>query len=334
MTKNDDLVKHDVVIVGGGAAGLTAALFSARRGLRTLVVSQDIGGQAATTDEIENYPGVEFIDGPTLMKRVRSQSEDFGAEYFFDQVTNVKSTIPGGDVVPIFTTIGKTKTWKSYAVILAYGLTRRHLGVPGEEELYGKGVVYTASEEAHKFRDKTVAVIGGGNSAAQATLLLAEICPKVYLIHRRNEFSAEKILLERMKKHNNIEKILTCEVEKIDGQDTVESITIIGCDDPNDKKEIKVDGIFIEVGFTVKKDIVSSDVKVNARGNIIISQDNETSLPGLFAAGDVTSINYKQIIVSAGEGAKAAMTAQKYLQTNGLVKGTTIDWGRANKNKK
>lgn len=323
---------YDVIIVGGGPAGMTAALFACRRALRTLVVTQDIGGQAGTTDEIENYPGVDLIDGPTLMGKFRAQAETFGAEFYFEEATAIKPDVAHADKAPIFEVATKTKKWRCFAVIMANGLTRRHLGIPGEEEFYGKGVVYTASEEAEKYKDKVCAVVGGGNSAAQAALLLAEVCTKVYLIHRRDEFRAEATQMERMKKHNTIDLLLDCEVAKINGRDWVQSISCVN-NKTNEQRELSVDGIFIEVGFIVKKDLLQGLAETNERGNLVINAKNETTRPGLLAAGDISSITYKQIVISAGEGAKAAMTAQKYLQTHGLIKAVVTDWGRIAKQK-
>lgn len=322
-------IDFDVIIVGGGAAGLTAALFGSRRGLRTLVVTQDIGGQAATTDEVENYPGVDLIDGPTLMRRFRLQAETFGAQIVFDEVTKV---VTDKNNPPLFTVSSRLHDWTAHAVIMAEGLSRQHLNVPGETELYKKGVVYTASEEAGNYKNKVCAVIGGGNSAAQAALLLAEVCKKVYIIHRRDVFSPETVLLERIKKHSNISLVLNSAVTKINGKKRVESIDIQNLSNSSVSNLI-LHGVFIEIGFIVKKDLVRDLAEINDRGNIVINARNETSVPGLFAAGDVSSITYKQIVISAGEGAKAAMSAQKFLQSKGLVKAVVTDWGRVSQTK-
>jgi thioredoxin-disulfide reductase len=320
---------YDVIIVGGGAAGLTAALYAARRAMKTLVVTQDIGGQAATTNEIENYPGVDFADGPSLMNRFKQQAEKFGAKFNFAEVIEIKKDLDESHK-PIFFVRSNTQTFAGHSLILAYGLTHRHLGVPGEKEFGGKGVSYCATCDAPLFKNKTVAVVGGGNSAVDAALLLAKLCPKVYLIHRSENFRAEAVLLAQLKQPQ-IELILNAEVKEIKGDKMVKSIVVGDVIDKEKIREITLDGVFIEVGFVVNSKLIEGLVELDERKQIKINLNAETSEPGIFAAGDITTIVHKQIVISAGWGATAALKAYEYLQKTRGFRGVTIDWGLAKK---
>jgi len=318
---------YDTIIVGGGAAGLTAAIYAARRAMKTLVITQDIGGQAATTAEIENYPGCGLVTGPALMDAFKKQCDQFGVEFVFREVLGIE---PGVDkqAKPLFTVRTNTENYMAHTVILAFGLTHRHLGVPGEKELGGKGVSYCATCDAPLYKNKTVMVVGGGNSAVDAALLLSKLCPKVYLVHRRDDFRAEAVLVEQLKK-DNIELVLNSEIKEIKGQDKVASVVVQQVDKPEINREILVEGVFIEVGFVVNAKLINGLVDLDERQQIKINLDNETSRPGIFAAGDITNISYKQIVISAGGGATAALRAYEYLQKVKGFRGVNIDWGVA-----
>lgn len=327
MAKNS--LVYDVIIIGGGAAGMTAALYASRRAMKTLVVTQDIGGQAATTNEIENYPGVEFAEGPVLMNKFKEQAEKFGAEFIFAEVVGISKELDELQK-PNFIVKTNTQEFVGHSLILAYGLTHRHLGVPGEKEFGGKGVSYCATCDAPLFRGKTVAVVGGGNSAIDAALLLAKLCPKVYLIHRSDNFRAEAVLMEQLKQPN-IEMILNSEVKEIKGEKLVKSLVVANTTDKTTERELNTDGIFIEVGFVVNSKIIEGLVELDERKQIKINLDAETSEPGIFGAGDITTIGHKQIVISAGWGATAALKAYEYLQKVRGFRGVTIDWGLAKK---
>lgn len=320
---------YDVIIVGGGAAGLTAALYAARRAMRTLVVTQDIGGQAATTNEIENYPGVDFSDGPSLMNKFKQQAERFGAEFNFAEVIEIKKALDDSQK-PYFVVRTNTSEFIGHSLILAYGLTHRHLGVPGEKEFGGRGVSYCATCDAPLFKGKTVAVVGGGNSAVDAALLLAKLCPKVYLIHRSENFRAEAVLVEQLKQPQ-IELVLNSEVKEIKGERTVKSLVLTSSIDKETTRELSVEGVFIEVGFVVNSKLIEGLVELDERKQVKINLNAETSEPGIFGAGDITNISYKQIVISAGWGATAALRAYEYLQKTRGFRGVTIDWGLAKK---
>jgi len=302
--------EYDVVIVGAGAAGLSAALYASRRRLKTLILSKDMGGQMVTTMDIENYPGVDFSTGPDLMKDFAAQAKKFGAELLLEEVIAIGKN---GDKFNVSTK--SNKTYLTKAIILGFGKHHRELGVKGEEKFKNKGMVYCATCDAPLFEGKTVAVIGGGSAAFDAALLLSKIATKVYLIHRRDEFRAEDILVEQAKKSNKIEFVLNATVAEIKGQDFVNTIIVNTIDGTN---ILKVEGVFVEVGQVVPSDFIKNLVKLNDAGEVIIDNLNQTSVPGIFAAGDATTVPFKQAVISAGEGAKAALAAYNYIQGQNL----------------
>lgn len=298
---------YDVIIIGGGPAGLSAAIYASRRALKTLVISKDIGGQAALTDEIENYPGFESIGGLELTAKFKAQAEKFGTEFLANEIVDIKKK---NKIFVIKTVDGQEIDTKT--VILAFGLTPRSLNVLGEKELTGRGVSYCATCDGPLYRDKITVVAGGGNSALDAAEFLSRIAKKVYLIHRRDEFKAEQVLIDQVKAAQNIEIIYNANIVEIKGDKRVESLVYQTSE--GSKSEIKIDGLFIEIGYVAKTDWLAELLKLNERQEIIISRDCETSVPGILAAGDISDITYKQVVISAGEGAKAALQAYRYIQ--------------------
>lgn len=321
MSKDKMNDYYDIIIVGAGAAGLTAAIYTTRRALKTLVISKDVGGQAALTTEIENYPAVGLVDGFDLMQKFMADAKKFGAEFKSDEVKEIKPV--AGD----FLVKACSSEYRTAAVILAFGLTPRDLGVPGEEKFKAKGVSYCATCDGPLFKGKDVAVVGGGNSALDAAEFLSRITNKVYLVHRRDKFRGDEILVERVKKQKNVEIIFNHQVKEIKGSDKVESVVVADVNDESKTKELKVQGVFIEAGYLAKTDWLKDLVEFGDKNNIVVNRNNETKTPGIFAAGDVTDIEYKQIIISGGEGAKAALQAYKYLQTTKGIAGAGTDWG-------
>lgn len=313
---------YDTIIVGAGAAGLTAAIYTSRRTLKTLVISKDIGGQTATTSNIENYPSFEQVDGFELMTKFKKQAEKYGAIFVNGEVAGLEKN---NDLFKVKTS---TETYLAKTVILGFGLGHRQLGVPGEKKFKGRGVSYCATCDAPLFKNKTVAVVGGGNSALDAAELLSKIAKKVYLIHRRDNFTGEQILIERVSKTSNIEVVWQKQILEIKGNNKLTSILIGNFPDSKNPQELKLDGLFIEIGMFAKTDWLKNLLKVNERGEIIITPDCETSVSGIFAAGDITTITYKQIVISAGEGAKAALQAYRFLQSKKDAFSETGDWGR------
>lgn len=309
-------MQYDVIIVGGGPAGLTAALYASRRSLKTLVLTRDIGGQAAKTFDIENYPGIIFATGIELTEIFKKQAENFGAEIKFEET---KKITPEKNIFKIETL---NNVYEAKTIILAFGKQPRELNVEGEQEFQGRGVSYCATCDMPFFKNKTVAIVGGGNSALDAALLAAKNCEKVYLIHRRDEFRAENILIEKAKNSKNIEIILNSNIQKIKGKNVVESIII------ESGKEINVSGVFAEIGYVVDRSLVENLVELNDKNQVIVDSNQNTSIPGIFAAGDLTTTIYKQIVISAGEGAKAALSVYDYIQKNEGKTGIAGDWGK------
>jgi thioredoxin reductase (NADPH) len=313
---------YDVIIVGAGPAGLTATIYTTRRNLKTLVISQDIGGQAATTSEVENYPGFDWIDGFELTQKFQNQAKKFGAELIINEVMKIEKKDH------FFKVETPSEKYETHSVILAFGLTHRHLNVPGEEKLIGHGVSYCATCDGPLFKDKKVAVVGGGSSAIETALYMSEMAKQVYIIHRRDQYNGEEIMVKRLNKDKKIEQVLNSQTVEIKGREKVEAIVVKNNQEVI--REIPVDGIFVEIGLEVKSDFIKSLVDLDERNQIKITGTNETSQSGIFAAGDVTDIVYKQIVIAAGEGAKAALSAYKYLQgKKGLV--VTVDWGKKKK---
>lgn len=312
-------MKYDVIIVGAGAAGLSAAIYTSRRNLKTLVLSEDIGGQGATAGTIENYPGIEETTGPELMTEFYGQAQKFGAEIKTGEVLSLEKK--GKE----FLVKTNAEEFMAPAVILAFGLSHRHLNVPGEEKYIGKGVAYCATCDAPLYKGKTVAVAGGGNSALDAALLLAKNSPKVYLIYRGDKLSGEDILIKQASNLPNIEILFKTQIKEISGETGVNKIII---SQNNQVKELETAGVFVEIGYEVKAGFIKGLVKQDEKKQIIIDLDGKTSQEGIFACGDVTNISFKQVVISAGEGAKAGLSCHKYLQSQGLTKGVNIDWGK------
>jgi alkyl hydroperoxide reductase subunit F len=303
---------YDVVIIGGSAAGLTAAIFATRREMKTLVVTKDIGGQISETALIENYPGYDKVDGPGLAKLFEAQAKKYGADILMEEVVKVEQReyATEGKIFAVYTKDGNEYAGRT--LILAMGKTPRSLKASGEKEFLGKGVSYCANCDAPLFRDKVVAVVGGGNSAFDAALFLSKIAAKVYLIHRREGFRAFEAVVNQLKGDPNCEFILNAVIEEIKGGKFVEAIRVKDIVDSS-VRDIAVDGVFVEIGSVVETGFVKHLVDLDETGHILIDEFGATSHPGVFAAGDVTDVPFKQIIVAAGDGCKAALAAYNYL---------------------
>lgn len=309
--------KFDLVVVGGGPAGLTAAIYASRRALKTLLISMDIGGQMSLTNSIENYPGYEEIAGPILAQQMLAQAQKSGAELILSEVNKVEKK---DELFYLQTADGQTI--KSRAVIMAFGLTPRNLNVPGEKEFSGRGVAYCATCDGPLYKGKTVAVVGGGNSAMDAAEYLSKIVARVYILVRQAQFRGEEILKQRINSDPKIEVIFEAVTKEIKGGTKIESLVY---EQKGESKEIKVDGVFVEIGHVAKTDWVKDLLGLTELREIVVNADCETNIPGVLAAGDITQIPYKQVVISAGEGAKAALQAYKYLQ-KGQVAGP--DWSK------
>ncbi len=313
---------YDVIIVGGASAGLTAAIYASRRAMKTLVLTKDIGGQLSTTPDVENYPGFETITGWDLSEKFKKQAEKFGAEVKFTEVTAVKQD--GEDfIVEAHETSYRTRT-----VILAFGKTPRNLEVPGEKEFQGKGVSYCATCDIPLYKGKTVVIVGGGNSAIDAAIYGSKISDKIYLVHRRDAFRAEQVLIDRMKAAPNIEIIYNSIAKEITGDTVVRGLTITDINTGEDRK-LEVGGVFVEIGYVVKAEFIKDLVEFSPVKEITTDDHMMTSVPGIFAAGDVTNSVYKQAVISAGEGCTAALAAFEYLIKKEGRRVAMVDWGKA-----
>ncbi len=310
---------YDVIIVGGAAAGLTAALYSSRRTLRTLIVTKALGGQLAMTPSIENYPGTTKAGGMELMMKFLDHAKEYGAEIVYETVTTLTKT----DDVFTVTTNHATRTAR--VVILAFGMTPKNLEVPGEIELQGKGVTYCATCDAPLYKNKPTAVVGGTYEALDAALLLAKLNSTVTLIHSKGtSFKRHAALWEQVQAHPEIQVRVPATVTAINGTDNVESITVQTEDATSES--IPVAGVFIENGHKIDASWVGDLVELTKTGAIIVDQNQQTKTAGLFAAGDVTPQRDKQVIVSAGAGAVAALSAYHYLQKLSGKPVITVDW--------
>lgn len=313
---------YDLIIVGGAAAGLTAALYATRRTLKTLVITKSLGGQLAMTPTIENFPGTKKAGGMELMMNFLSHAQEYGAEIAYETVRGLIKREDGVFEVESSGEIGK-RTAKS--VILAFGLTPRNLDVPGEEELQGRGVTYCATCDAPLYKGKKVAVAGGTFEALDAALLLAKMDADVTLIHKGKGYPAYKKLFADVEANDKITVRLETEVTQITGEQRVEGIVVRPTGEEAEET-IAVDGVFVENGHKIDSSWVGDLVEYAKGGSIIVNDVKETATPGLFAAGDVTPQRDKQVIVSAGAGATAALSAYQYVQKASGKPAILVDW--------
>lgn len=301
--------ERELLIIGCGPAAITAAIYAARKRIDVQIVSEDVGGQVATTFGIENYPGFRYITGPELVGKLVEQMDQFDIEQHTGERVTELSRVNGNYVA--VTESGKKFSARS--AVIATGAHPRELGVEGEEKYRGKGVSYCATCDAPLFADATVAVVGGGNSALSAAFELSRIASKVYLISRRQWRADEAPLIEGVKASTNIEPIIGYVVEQIAGEETVKGVTVKPREGNGGKRSLTVDGIFVEIGLRPNSSLAKGLVAVNDFGEIVVDCDTSTGVPGLFAAGDVTNVKDKQIVIAAGQGALAAMGVFEYL---------------------
>jgi len=295
---------YELIIIGAGPAGITAGVYAARKRMNFLIITTDIGGQASLSWDIENYIGYQFIAGTELMEKFKEHLQKFDVEVRNNE--KASGVEKSGAFAQIHTDKGE---YTAKTVIVASGRRPRKLGAPGEDEFKNKGVTYCATCDAPLFADMDVAVIGGGNAALDATLQLIKIAKKIYLIEVKPEVTADRIMVERATESGKVSLYTGTKVKRIYGEQLVQGIEI----EKGDKTEyLAVGGIFIEIGSTPASDFVTGVIK-NERGEIMVNCSCETNIPGIFAAGDVTNVPAKQIIVACGEGAKACISAFDYV---------------------
>jgi len=299
---------YDLIIIGSGPAGMTAGIYAVRREMKTLIIGKELGGQMVWANEIENYPGFEKINSFELINKIKQQVVNFGVEMKNDEVKKIEKTVEGN-----FLLYTNRETFEAKTVIVAMGLSPRRLAVSGEIEFNGKGVSYCANCDGPFYKNKKVAVVGGGNSALDAAEVLSKIATQVYLIHRNEGFKAFDVLVNEVKERSNIELLLNTEIKNISGEGKVEKMVVIN-NKTNQERELSLDGVFIEVGRIASTDLVVDLVERNDKNQIIVNSKTETKTPGLFAAGDVTDCEFKQITIAMGQATVAALSAYQYLQ--------------------
>jgi len=299
--------EYDLAIAGGGPAALAAALYAGRYMMHHVVLeSFQPGGQAALTALVENYPGIISIEGSELAAVMRKQAENSGSEI---RTTSVTACSSSGDVLEIETDSGNLTT---KTLIIATGAAPRKLGVPGEEEFYGRGVSYCATCDAPFFRDRKVLVVGGGDSAVKEALHLVEYASEVTVVHRRDELRAEPILSNKLISNEKCTIEWKSTLKEIRGSDFVESVLI---DTPSGERELPVDGVFLYVGRKPATSQFSGVVELNADGTLKMNRIVHTSTPNVFGAGDVTDNSLRQVVTAASDGARAAAAAYEFLQS-------------------
>lgn len=299
---------YDVIIIGSGPAGLAAAIYGKRARLRTLVIEKQpmSGGQILNTYEVDNYPGLPGIGGFELGQKFREHAEKMETEFVTAEVTGIAEK---KEIKRVLTDKGEYET---KTIILATGANHRKLGVPGEEELCGMGVSYCATCDGAFFRGRAVAVVGGGDVALEDALFLARACKKVYLIHRRNEFRGAKVLQEQVAQAENIEVIWDTVVEEIKGDGQVQALALFD-KKKEEKSELPVDGVFIAVGIEPNTAQIEDAVELDEGGYIIAGENTKTSVPGIFAAGDVRTKPLRQVVTAVADGANAITAVENYL---------------------
>lgn len=299
---------YDVIIIGSGPAGMTAGIYCARKGLNSLIIGKEIGGQVSKSAEIENYTGIGKTTGTDLTKSFHEHIKQFANITHLHDVSVVD--VKKNKSLFIIKTDNK-KYYQAKSVIIASGRNPRQLGISGEKEYKNKGVSYCEVCDGPLFKNKKTAVIGGGNSGLEAALSLANLCPKVYILEFLPQLKADKILQDKIKQQKNIEVITNVQVTEVLGDKFVTSLKYKNRQ-TNKEKLIKIAGVFIEIGWIPSIDFDKISKK-NKQNEIITDKQGRTSIDGLFAAGDITDVGYWQIIIAAGEGAKAALSAYNYL---------------------
>jgi thioredoxin reductase (NADPH) len=298
---------YDIIIIGAGAAGLTAALYAVRAGMSILVLEKmGVGGQITLTEAVENYPGFSFISGPELMEKFEEHVKKFGVEIQLEEVAEVRTE---GSVHTVVTDEGEHQ---AHAVIVATGSTPRRLGVEGEEKFTGRGVSYCAVCDGPFFKDREVAVIGGGDAAVKESLYLSQLAKKITLVHRRDRLRAEQIHQDQAFDNPKIEFVWDHVVDRVLGNDRMEGVVIKSVHDPSMQRTLNVDGVFVYIGHVPNTRFI--DVKKTEHGTILTDDCVKTSVPGIYAAGDCRDTCLRQIATCVGDGALAAFNAGEYVE--------------------
>lgn len=300
---------YDIIIIGSGPAGLSAAIYAQRACLDTIVIEKNgiSGGQVLNTWEVDNYPGFPGVTGFELSRQFREHANKLGARVVQDEVVQVELS---GNVKKV---VCEEETYEARCVILASGAHHRTLEVPVEEELRGAGVSYCATCDGAFFRGRTVAVVGGGDAALEDAIFLARMCEKVYIVHRRDKLRGAKRLQERLQALENIEFVWNSETAAIEGNGQVEALRLRQTK-TGEEKRLDVDGVFIAVGIAPESELYAGQLELDEQGYIRADESGQTSVPGVFAAGDVRTKALRQILTAASDGANCVASAERYLQ--------------------
>ena len=300
---------YDIIIIGSGPAGLSAAIYAQRACLDTIVIEKNgiSGGQVLNTWEVDYYPGFPGVTGFELSRQFREHANKLGARVVQDEVVQVELS---GNVKKV---VCEEETYEARCVILASGAHHRTLEVPGEEELRGAGVSYCATCDGAFFRGRTVAVVGGGDAALEDAIFLARMCEKVYIVHRRDKLRGAKRLQERLQALENIEFVWNSETVAIEGNAQVEALRLRQTQ-TGEEKRLDVDGVFIAVGIAPESELYAGQLELDEQGYIRADESGQTSVPGVFAAGDVRTKALRQILTAASDGANCVASAERYLQ--------------------
>ena len=300
---------YDIIIIGSGPAGLSAAIYAQRACLDTIVIEKNgiSGGQVLNTWEVDNYPGFPGVTGFELSRQFREHANKLGERVVQDEVVQVELS---GNVKKV---VCEEETYEARCVILASGAHHRTLEVPGEEELRGAGVSYCATCDGAFFRGRTVAVVGGGDAALEDAIFLARMCEKVYIVHRRDKLRGAKRLQERLQALENIEFVWNSETAAIEGNGQVEALRLRQTQ-TGEERRLDVDGVFIAVGIAPESELYAGQLELDEQGYIRADESGQTSVPGVFAAGDVRTKALRQILTAASDGANCVASAERYLQ--------------------
>ena len=306
------MVKKQLIILGSGPAGLSAAIYARRAELDVLVIEKNAmsGGQVLNTYEVDNYPGLPGINGFDMGMKFREHADRLGAAFAADTITEIARTEEG------YRLTGAAETYEAEALIVATGATHRKLGLAREEELTGRGVSYCATCDGAFFRGRDVAVVGGGDVAVEDAIFLARMCRRVYVVHRRNELRAAKSLQASLFAMENVEMVWDSVASEITGEELVDGLVVENVK-TQEKRRLEVDGIFVAVGILPESALVSGLAELDAGGYICAGEDGVTSAPGLFAAGDVRTKKLRQIVTAVADGANCVTSVEQYLQNKG-----------------
>ena len=298
---------YDIIIVGAGPAGMTAAIYASQARKKILLLEKSVyGGQIVTADKVKNYPGFEEISGYEYATKLYNQVKTFNPDFKFEEVIEIKNNNDFKEVVT------NKNSYKGKSIIIATGSKNRKLGLPNEDKLIGKGVSYCSTCDGMFFKDKTVAITGGGNNAIDDALYLSDIANKVYLIYRQKDFKIDSLNLEKLKEKENVEFILNSNITELIGNEKLESI-VVKDNDTNTENKIDVDGIFIAIGHIPVSSMCKNLVKTNELGYIIADENCHTNVDGIFVAGDIRIKPVRQLTTACSDGTVAALNACKYL---------------------